>query len=123
MDGRHEAESPDAARVVDEWVADGAATGLFFRRRHRRWARPVTVALLIEPGTPSEQRIFGTGEDVSESGMGLVVRRELLVGTDILVRDADEGDKCPWVPARVMHSERVLGGYRIGVEFQVDSTG
>jgi len=122
MNEREAGKSPDAARVVGEWVADGAATGLFFRRRHRRYARPVTVALLIEPGTPSEQRIFGTGEDVSESGMGLVVRRELLVGADILVRDADEGDECPWVPARVVHSERVLGGYRIGVKFQVDPT-
>ena len=121
MDGQRTVERPEAARVVGQWVADGTTQGLLVRRQHLRYVWPGAVELLINKGTPDERRIFGTGRDVSGGGMGMVVRHELSVGTDVVVRYADEGDRCPWVPARVVHSVPVDGGYRVGVEFQLNA--
>ena len=120
MGGRHEAKPADAARVVAEWVADGTATGLLVRRRHLRYVWPGAVELLIDPGAPSEQRVFGTGQDVSEGGMCVVVRLGLPVGAHVAVRYADEGEACPWVHARVVHAVAVTGGYHLGIEFELD---
>ncbi len=122
MDGQGTVKLPEAARTVGEWVADGTTQGLLVRRRHLRYVWPGAVELLVNRGTPDEQRIFGTGRDVSGGGMGLVVRQELPLGTDVVVRYADEGDRCPWVPARVVYSTPVDGGYRVGIEFQLDAT-
>jgi len=113
---------PEAARVVGEWVADGTTQGLLVRRRYLRYMWPGAVELLIDRGTPGEQRVFGTGRDVSGGGMGLVVRQELPVGADVVVRYAADGDRSPWVPARVVHSTPVDGGYRVGIEFQLNAT-
>ena len=122
MDGQQTVKLSDAARVVGEWVADGTTQRLPVRRRHFRYVWPGAVELLMHPGTPDEQRIFGTGRNVSGGGMGLVVRQELPVGTDVVVRYADDGDRCPWVPARVVHSTPVGGGYRVSIEFALDGT-
>ena len=122
MDGQGTVKLPEAARTVGEWVADGTTQGLLVRRRYLRYVWPGAVDLLINRGTPAEKRIFGTGRDVSGAGMGLVVRQELPVGTDVVVRYAADGDRCPWVPARVVHSTPVDGGYRVGIEFQLSAT-
>jgi len=120
MDGQGTVKLPEAVRVVGEWVADGTTQGLLVRRRHLRYVWPGAVEILINRGTPGEQRIFGTGRDVSGGGMGLMVRQELPVGADVVVRYADEGERCAWVPARVVHSAPVDGGYRVGIEFHLD---
>jgi len=124
MAGPEATTLPNAARTVAAWVADAAAQSrgeaCRGRRRHLRFVWPAAIEVLLNPGTPSEQQIFATGLDVSEGGMGLVVRRVLPLRAQVNLRYADDGDACPWVPARVVHTAPAAGGYRVGVEFQLD---
>ena len=124
MAGRNTTMLPDAARIVAAWVADAAAQGrgeaCLGRRRHLRFVWPAAIEVLLNQGTPSEQQIFATGLDVSEGGMGLVVRHVLPMRAKVILRYADDGEACPWVPARVVHTAPAAGGYRVGVKFLLD---
>jgi len=123
MAGQETKTLPDAMRTVAAWVADAAAQGRGEasrgRRRHLRFVWPAAIEVLLNQGTPSEQQIFATGLDVSESGMGLVVRRVMPLGAKVVLRYADDGEACPWVPAHVVHTAPAAGGYRVGVEFEL----
>ena len=124
MSGQTLVKLPAAARVVAEWIADAAAQrdteAYLGRRKSVRFVWPAAVEVLVEPQTSSGEPIFATGVDVSQGGMGLVVRQAIPIGASVLLRYADDGDRCPWVPARVVHSKPAAGGYRAGVEFELE---
>ena len=85
--------------------------------------QPSLVPTRTYPGGSSEQRIVAAAHDVSEGGVGLICRGVLPIGAHILLREAERGDDCPWVPARVVHSVPAAGGYRVGVQFELDRAG
>ena len=111
-------------QVVQAWVQDAAGqtgAGAFLGKRSaERYVWPAAIEVLVDRGRRTERRVYFTGHDVSESGMGLFGRHKLTVGASISLRYADEGDDCPWVPARVEHSTRSVGGYRVGIRFLLD---
>jgi hypothetical protein len=114
-------DSPPLRQIVQAWVQDAAgqngASAFLGKRSAERYVWPAAIEVLVDRGRRTERRTYFTGHDVSESGMGLFGRHKLTVGASILLRYADEGDACPWVPARVEHSTRSVGGYRVGIRF------
>jgi hypothetical protein len=114
----------DPGRVVAAWVAAAASASVadayLGRRRSLRYPWPATVEVVVDPGGGSEQRLAAAARDVSEGGVGLICRGVLPIGAQILLREAEQGDDCSWVPARVVHSVPSAGGYRVGVQFELD---
>ena len=114
----------DPGSVVAAWVAAAASSSVadayLGRRRSLRYPWPATVEVVVNPGGGSEQRIVGAAQDVSEGGVGLICRGVLPIGARVLLREADRGDDCPWVPARVVHSVPSAGACRVGVQFEFD---
>lgn len=114
----------DPGSMVAAWVAGAASVSVadayLGRRRYLRYPWPTTIEVIVNPGGDGEQRFVAAAHDVSEGGVGLVCRGVLPTGTQILLREADRGDDFPWVPARVVHSVPAAGGYRVGVEFELN---
>jgi len=114
----------DPRQVVQAWVQDASgqngSDAFLGKRSAERYVWPAAIEVLIDRGRRTERRVYFTGHDVSQSGMGLFGRHKLTVGATVLLRYADEGDGCPWVPARVEHSTRSVGGYRVGIRFLLD---
>jgi len=125
MSGQTTVNSPDAARVVAEWVADAAGqkpgSRPSGRRKSTRYVWPAPMEVLVNPGTAFERCVPATSLDVGEEGIGLLMRHDPSTGDRILLRLVDDSDKGPWVPARVMYSKRSVSRYRVGVKFQLDS--
>ena len=117
-------DSASLRQVIRAWVQDAAGqneVGVFLGKRNaERYVWPAAIEVLVDRGRRTERRVYFTGHDVSESGMGLFGRHKLTVRAAILLRYADEGDACPWVPARVEHTTRSVGGYRVGIRFTLD---
>jgi hypothetical protein len=113
-----------SAEVLTEWVADAAAQSesdaYLGKRQTLRYVWPAAIEAVIKPGAPGERKIYVTGRDVSEGGIGLLTRHDVPIGTPIWLRYADDGDKCPWVPGKIVHSTRTVAGYRLGVQFDVE---
>ena len=114
----------DPGSVVAAWVTAAASSSVadayLGRRRSLRYPWPATIELVVNPGGCNEQQMAAAARDVSEGGIGLVCRGVLPIGARILLREADRGDDFPWVPARVVHSVPSAGGYRVGVQFELD---
>jgi len=110
--------------VVAAWVAAAASASVadayLGRRRSLRYPWPTTVEVIVNSEGGSEQQMVAAAYDVSEGGVGLVCRGVLPIGARILLREADRGDDFPWVSARVVHSVPSAGGYRVGVQFELD---
>ncbi len=116
----------DPGSVVAAWVAGAASASVadeyLGRRRSLRYPWPATVEVIVRLEGGSEQRLVAAAHDVSEGGVGLVCRGVLPIGAQILLREAEKGDDFPWVPARVVHTVPSAGGYRVGVQFELDKT-
>ena len=114
----------DPGSVVAAWVAAAASVSVadayLGRRRSLRYPWPVTVEVIVNSEGGSEQRMVAAAHDVSEGGVGLGCRGVLPIGAQILLREADRGADFPWVPARGVHSVPSAGGYRVGVQFELD---
>lgn len=126
MSGQATVNSPDAARAVAEWVADAAGqkpgSAPSGRRRSTRYVWPAPIEMLVNPGTACQRYVAATSLDISEEGMGLLIRHDPSAGDLVLLRLVDDRDRGPWVPARVMYSKRSISRYRVGVKFQLDPT-
>ena len=119
-----DATGANVAEVVAAWVSDASgqsAPDVYYGKRQiRRYVWPAAIEVLVNPGSEDEERLYVTGQDVSDVGMGLLGRKMLHERATLWLRYADEGDGCPWVPARVVHSTQSVGGYRTGVHFILD---
>ena len=117
----------DARQTVLAWVADAAGQGVgdvyLGKREAVRYVWPGAMEVLVDRGGGTKQRLYMTGQDVSRVGMGLFGRHKLAIGTKLWLRYADDGDACPWVPARVVRSTLSVGGYRIGAHFDLEQLG
>jgi hypothetical protein len=114
----------DPGSVVATWVAAAASVSVadayLGRRRSLRYPWPTTIEVVVNPESGNEKRFVAAAHDVSEGGVGLVCRSVMPIGARILLREADRGDDFPWLPARVVHSVPAAGGYRVGVQFELD---
>ena len=117
----------DARQTVTAWVEDAAGQGpgdaYLGKREAARYVWPAAMEVLVDGGDATNRRMYLTGQDVSRVGMGLFGRHKLAIGTKLWLRYADDGDACPWVPARVVRSTLSVGGYRIGAHFDLEQLG
>jgi hypothetical protein len=55
--------------------------------------------------------------DISQGGIGINARLPLHDGDNVLIR-RDESD--PWIPARITRATQTVGGYKVGVGFDLE---
>lgn len=110
-------------QAVAAWLAGAAAQGqpdsYYGKRKALRYIWPAALEVRLEPPAQPQRPIYVTGQDLSPDGIGLFGRHKLQVGARIWLRYADDGDAGPWVPAVVAHSTLSVGGYRVGVRFDL----
>ncbi len=105
--------------LVRGWVRRAAITGRTDsyegKRQNARtsWSVPV-VLRLNEDGF--ERILYTMSRDVSLSGLGVVGKERLPVMTQVEIWVGSE-DRC--VMGRVMHCTQTIGGYVIGIEFDL----
>ena len=110
--------------IIASWVQQARGSGdtdVYPGKREKlrcTWAVPFEVMVVGSGG--SQRTFYATGRDISEQGLGMFTREQLERGSVVRIRLAEEGQKGPWVPARVAHCTQTVGGYRTGLTFLSD---
>ena len=114
----------EVRQVVADWMHDAALQcppdTYYGKRCALRHIWPTSLEAMIGRNTSSEQQFYVTGWDVSNTGIGLLCRHKLEIGSIVWLRRCDAPAHQTWVPATVVHTTLSVAGYRLGVEFILD---
>lgn len=104
------------------WIAEAIAEGdPVSGVRNKRGEDRLVSALycLIEPGGQAGEHVSAQVHNVSERGLGMIVRKPLRAGQKIQLLPGD-GSKAVGVAATVVHCTQTVQGYKVGCEFVFD---
>jgi PilZ domain len=85
------------------------------RASPRREGRGIPVHILH--GMHQAEPLTGTVLDLSDGGLGLMVKKSYPPSTMLSIRPASAGDDIPWVLVEVRHCRQTGRTYRIGCKF------
>lgn len=105
--------------IIGTWLEEAKATSPAASYSARR-AEP-----RFEWHSPLELRVNGkvhyvTTRDISQAGIGINSRLELSDKTAVQIR---RGPAEPWINAKVKRATQTVGGYKVGVGFDLELTG
>ena len=114
---------PQEELLVNRWLAEACVRNRFDHIAIKRsFPRYQTNAdFIIEPGENAEALpLFVKGYNVSDRGLGVLCKARILAGTRVQVRSDFDAPDAPPVPASIMHCTQTVGGFKIGLRFDLE---
>lgn len=112
----------ETTTILGEWLARGEALGGADRRLIKR-AHPrfdVAEDYTLKPVQTSDfPETFARGFNISAGGLCVISRHAIHGGVPVLIHSESSKDDDPWIGASVVHCTQTLGGYKIGLRFEL----
>jgi hypothetical protein len=102
--------------TVRRWLAEARATAPPDTYAARRTEPRYEWHCLLELQVNGKVQYVQT-RDISRHGIGINTRLTLEDGQKVMVR-REEPD--PWIPAKIKRATQTVGGYKVGVGFDLD---
>jgi hypothetical protein len=112
-------QRPQTMKPKPTWYVEALdevdAQGVLVKRSETRTPFPEHFAVMVGDN-PALLSVSGTGVNISESGMCLILRTRLDLFTIVRVRPSFSDDDQDWVSGRVIHCTQTLGGHKICIQ-------